>query len=217
MNIKKLLVGAVTSTVMLIPMTIPAFATPAQHLNWGSQMNPTACDTSESPLVSVNYKILNDGDAQYGTGKFWAMDSFNRNLKVYDLGKGNYCAIVSESGKFVTQPGIGSPLPTDYTTFTFAPLDGGITGTVEGGYVALFTATAFNPTLATHGNLPTSDYMCNTDPNCTNAFDWAAAYFTDANSSSLNLTNWGWVYHAGDNGSMVQSARSNYIGNILNN
>jgi hypothetical protein len=212
MKIKNILVGTTASLLMYGAFAASAFAAPAQHLNWGSQFNPSACNSVGTPIVNVNYKILNDGDTQ-PSGQFWAMDNYNRNLKIFDQGNNTYCAVVSEVGNFVAT-GIGSALPVSDNTY--GPLDSGVTGTVEGGYTGLITGT-FAPTVPTHGKLPTSNYNCNVDPSCSAAFDWVGAYFPGGGTVANLYTNWGWVYHAGDNGSMVQAAPSTYTGNILNN
>lgn len=210
MNSKKIVTGLATGAILLIASAIPAFAAPAVHASpaLGSQLNPgVTCDTSGTPVVNVDYKISNDADTAIG-GTVWAMDAFNRNLQIWQQTDGSYCALIREAGQFVTLAGV-SPINN-------VPLNAGITGTVDGGFTGTITGV-FTPSVPTHGTLPASDYQCTSDPNpsCPGAFDWVSAYFPHPTSVNL-YTFWGWAYHAGKNGSMVQEAPDIYLGDITN-
>lgn len=184
----------------------PTFAAPVAHLNTGPDLNASVCNQSGAPIVNVTYKIVNDYDSGFG-GNAWANDTLNRSLKIYDQGSGSYCAVVRDAGQFVTFAGM-SPLDTSVT------IPAGITGTIQGGYIGTFTATAFDPQLQVKGNLGTKDYACTDAYTCPGAFDWPGMYFSGF--SNFNQPYWAWNYQAGTDGSMVQ-ASSGYQGNILGN
>lgn len=205
MNLKKMAIGLV-SALLLSTFAVPAFAAPAFHENAGATVNPSSCDTSGAPIVNLTWKAINDYDSGVA-GNAWANDSLNRSLKVYDLGGGTYCAVVKDAGQFVSFAG-QSPLVPSVT------IGAGIKGTIDGGYIGTFTANSFNSQLQTNGSLGTIDYQCTSAYTCANAFDWLSTYFGGV--TNFNQPYWAWNYHAGNNGSMVQSSNG-YQGNITGN
>jgi hypothetical protein len=64
------------------------------------------------------------------------------------------------------------------------------------------------------GSIGTFDYKCDAFGNCPGYANWTEFYFTAI--SGFDLAWWGWVYHAGDNGSWVNSIFRN-SGNITGN
>jgi len=216
MNIKKILSGVAVSSVMLGSMVVQAFAAPQTTLNWGSQINSSQCPNGNL-VINVTQKALNDGDTRVGSG-FWAMDNFNRTIKVWQIAYNTYCATVSYKGQFVSLGGVS---PEGAGTIGV-----GVTGTVEGGYRStIFTGTLNpNPTfdgsnLPTNGSLGTIDYQCQpNDPGdystCSNLFDWVSTYFSS--TSGFDFAWWGWIYHGGNNGTWVNALSGN-LGDITGN
>lgn len=196
MNIKKFFVGVSASAIMLGSMAVPAFAAPAVHTNFGAQLNSSQCNTSGKPVVNVTYKVTNDTDS--GLFGNWATDNYNKSVKVWDQGSGEFCAVVKYQGQFITT----GPLSPQ----NGAPLSAGVKGTFEGGYQANFDGT-FTPTLKANGNLPSVDYSLG-------GFDWVGAYFSG--NTTFDQPYWAWNYHAGNNGSWVNASTGN-LGDIIGN
>ncbi len=97
----------------------------------------------------------------------------------------------------------------------------GVVGTFEGGYIVTnFTGTLLSsPTQNTRGNIGTFDYECNpTTGSCPGYVNWTTFYFSSTTGFSLGKLGdwWGWVYHAGSNGSWVNSIVGN-LGDITGN
>lgn len=155
---------------------------------------PTACNgTGTTLLVNVTYTLTNDADSGFA-GNEWASDTIHRTLKVWRESDGSYCAVVGDTGSFVTLAGVS---PNKSGTVT-----AGITGRVQGGYVATFTGTqASTPAYATSGNLGTFDLQCDTSFNCPGARPSFTSYFDPA--PSYTLTAWGWIYRTAENGTWV--------------
>ena len=86
-------------------------------------------------VANVNYTLVNDYDSGVA-GNAWANDTINRHLQVWQVGAGTFCAVVNDTGSFVTFAG-ASPGNT-------GTVAAGITGRINGGY----TTTVFSGTLA---------------------------------------------------------------------
>ncbi len=175
------------------------------HLNWGGQVNPGRCDATPGTLViNVTLQVTNDGDTRVGGG-FWALDDYNKHIQVWQVGTGTFCAVVRYMGSFVTLVG-PSPQGTD------SSIAAGIEGTFEGGYNAIITGTLKStPLKRTKGNLGAFNYNCQSnDPGdystCTGIFSWTGAYFDTG--YAFNYEWWGWIYHAGSNGTWVNRCGS---------
>ncbi len=203
---------------------------PGEHLDWGYQLEgdaETACP-SGSPVINVVHKVTNDMDSGTG-GNFWAVDEYVRSIQVVQTGVApdTFCATVKYKGSFETvagdSPGCDNvredghstckddkPPPGDEGDGT-ADLSAGVVGTFQGGYTATITGSlAASPGSRTKGSIGSFDYKCDptTDPGdrstCTGLFNWLDEYF--ASVSSFAFYWWGWVYHAGNNGSWVNAA-----------
>jgi len=200
----------VTALIVLFVLRAvpPVFAGPSEHLNWGQQLNsgPSECP-SGPPVINVVQKVINDDDSGVA-GNAWALDDFVRQIKVVDTGGGTFCATVSYQGSFTTFAG-----PSPGNTGTVAD---GVVGTFEGGYVStLFSATVkAAPHARVRGSIGTFDYMCDNAFNCPGFVDWTTLYFDGV--SGFDLAWWGWVYHAGNNGSWVNAISGN-SGDITGN
>ena len=83
-------------------------------------------------------------------------------------------------------------------------------GTFQGGYISNFSAILSpNPTARTRGSIGTFDYMCDVFDNCPGRVDWTTLYFNNGAAAPLSLDWWGWIYHAGNNGSWVNAITGN--------
>ncbi len=196
MNIKKILIGIFSSAALFVISAFPALAAPASHTNFGQNLNSNQCNTTGKPIINVTYKVVNNVDS--GFHGDWAIDNYNKSIKVWNQGEKKYCGIVKYEGQFVTT-GLLSPQNGNY-------LGAGIKGTFEGGYQANFNGT-FTPTIKTNGNLPLVDYLIG-------GFDWVSKYFTG--NTEFIQSYWAWNYHAGNNGSWVNASTGSF-GDILGN
>ena len=182
---------------LLGALAVGLMAAPPEHLNFGKKLNASQCDPSAGKLVlNVVFQVANDADS--GFGGYWALDSYNKTVKVYQVGETAFCAIVKYQGSFVTSAGTS---PSGVGT-----VGAGVKGTMEGGYQGVITGTLNPaPALDMHGNIGTYDYACSTaDPDSTcNYFSWISAYFNPGASFTYDW--WGWIYHGGNNGTWVNA------------
>jgi len=148
------------------------------------------CDGGKM-IVNVTYTITNDPDSGVN-GNDWATDTIKRHMQVFDLGDGTYCAAVNDTGSFVTLAG-DSPNGT-------GAVDAGISGRLNGGYVAMIPAATLDPSpaYATHGNLGSFD---------SSARPSFLSYFSG--SPDWDFASWGWAYHTAKNGNWLNAAAGN--------
>lgn len=211
---KQLILAAIAIVASFLFMSGQAIAAPkgTVHLNWGQYLNSgdTACPSGKL-LINVTRKVINSLDS--GTGlsdngnEWWATSEFNQHIKVFETENG-FCATVTYKGKFES---VGGDSPgcnlegIKNCGEDEGRLEAGVTGTFQGGYTRNLTGE-FNPTLRTRGNLGTVDPKCDA---VTGSCDfspsraWIDDYF-DGGSWGAYLW-WGWVYHAGKNGSWVNA------------
>jgi hypothetical protein len=144
--------------------------------------------------VDVHYKLLNDYDSGFG-GNNWANDTIDRHLRIWNQG-GTYCAEIEDHGKFVT---IAGTSPGGSST-----VSDGVKGSLEGGYITSNIVGTFAPPggLATRGDLGTFDLRCNVDSSCPGDRPGWASYFNPLTSAD-SFAQWGWIYHAGKNGTWL--------------
>jgi hypothetical protein len=197
------------SMVLYLILVSPfAFATPSEHLNWGAQLNSGSQSCPSGTLViNVVQKVVNDADSGVG-GNAWAFDDYVRQIQVVQTSSGTFCATVSYQGNFTTNAG---PSPDNTGT-----VGADVVGTFQGGYVSTtFSATlTTSPTYRKKGSIGEFDYGCDTSFNCPGYVDWTSFYFTGI--SGFDLAWWGWVYHAGNNGSWINAITGN-SGDITGN
>lgn len=142
-------------------------------------------------VLNIKHKVTNDEDS--GNAGYWALDNYNKHIKVWQLLDGTFYVVVKYEGKWNTfkgalSPGAGVAESKDAS------------GEFEGGYTATFTATSFT---SKFGNIGTKDYggskadvllgtygAGQTGP--TTPFSWLSTYFTGA--ASFNYLHWGWTY-----------------------
>jgi hypothetical protein len=148
-----------------------------------------ACKASGPAVVNVHYTYTSP-DSGLG-GNDWANDTINRQLQIWKVADGIYCASVTDQGSFVTLAGTS---PSGVGT-----VSAGITGKLKGGYTTtplILPGATFNPnTLPTRGDLGT---------------------FTAENRPSFlsyglsgDLADWGWVYQTQNNGTWINASTGN--------
>jgi hypothetical protein len=141
-----------------------------------------ACKASGPAVVNVQYTYTSP-DSGLG-GNDWANDTINRQLQIWKVADGIYCASVKDQGSFVTLAGT-SPGNT-------GTVSAGITGKLKGGYTTTPLTGTLDPSQPTRGNLGSFDH-------------------TDRPSFlsyglSGDLADWGWVYQTQNNGSWVNAS-----------
>lgn len=191
---RKILVTTVIVIAVGLGTAATALADSSINLD---QLDKSRCGAGEL-IVDVEHGVLNDHDSGVA-GNSWALDAYEREIRVWQTGVNTFCAIVRYDGEFVTLAGAS---PGGSSTVA-----AGVEGDLEGGYrTTEFTAT-FAPTRPTDGDLGTFDYGCDVSPSCPGRVSWFGFYFT--NISGLDLAWWGWSYDAGDNGFWVNSIDGN--------
>ena len=195
---KKRIIGLAVVIVAALSMTAVALASPSPVAGSSSAK---ACNTSGKALVNVHYTLTNDYDSAVGGGA-WANDTIYRQLQIFDLGSGAYCAAITDQGSFVTFAG-ASPQGT-------GTVSAGITGKIKGGYTTnAFTGTFDAGTLPTNGNLGTFDLQCTDAYNCPGPHPSFLSYFDNSGSINWSQPVWAWNYTTAKNGSWLNS----YTGN----
>ena len=184
----------------------------AVHLDWGHYLNSgdTACPPGE-PVINVTRKITNSLDSGFGENIYgtvwWAYTDFNQHIKVVETASGEFCATVTYKGKVESVGGDGPGCNTDENDDCGdqTGLAAGVTGTFQGGFTRELTGT-FDPRTDTNGNLGTLDANCSAETGTCDfsaSREWIYDYFPDGVWGSYLW--WGWVYHAGKNGSWVNA------------
>jgi hypothetical protein len=192
---KRVLLAIATAVLASMLPVVTAAANSDATLNFGSELNAAAC--GGTPIIAVTQTVLNDADSGFG-GNAWAFDNYTRQIKVFQLSDGTFCATTHYEGRFTTNAGIS---PSGNST-----VSAGITGSFVGGYRATqFTGTLLAPpAFSTHGNIGTFDYRCDLTFTCPGYLDWLTLYFST--TSGFNLDWWGWIYHGGQNGTWVNAS-----------
>ncbi len=176
--------------VGLLVLGRQALPAPTQP-TFGSFVNASGVPVGSVLVLNITHKVTNDEDS--GNVGYWALDSYNKHVQVWQVPDGSFYAIARYAGTWQTFAGALSP----GTGFPQSDAS----GTFEGGYVATFTATGFT---SAFGNIGTKDYggtkadvllgtygAGQTGP--TTPFSFLSAYFTGA--ASFTYVSWGWTYH----------------------
>ena len=191
---KPLLIAAVAAltAAMLLPAMASA-APPHPGQNWGSYVNASTC-ASGTPVIDITYGVTNDSDSGLG-GDWWALDNYQKLVQVWQQADGTYCAVVHYAGQFTTIAGQESP------GMNVAPLAGGFTGSMAGGYTATFSGSPnLNPGYPTSGYIGAFDLGGGAGGN-TASFGWVSTYFTVTDGfASFAAPTWGWAYQGGSCG-----------------
>jgi hypothetical protein len=197
---RRIAFGFATAMIAALLINVQLKAAPGHPtLNWGATVNAGSCNTGGAPVINVTEKIV--GDVDSGLSGYWAFDTYNRSIQVWDQHNGTYCAVVRYSGKFDAVAGQTSPGDNA------ASLTGNEDGTFEGGYIATITGTLLGtPLWRTRGNVGTFDYQCSLSGVCLNRVSWLDQYFNSVDDFSYGW--WGWIYH-GTHNSWVNSSTGN--------
>lgn len=204
----------------------PASAAPAEHFNWGHQLNATetACPPGNN-VLNVMYKIVNSLDSGTGTNDdgavWWALIDYVLQVQVVETDNNTFCAKVKTQGSFesIGGDGPGCSIAGNCGAPT-GRLEAGVVGTFQGGFTQSFTGTFDPGNIRTKGNIGTVDHDCDPTTNVTPCSGagitrWLSDYFTGV--AGFNFDDWwGWVYHAGNNGSWANKIDGNE-GNITGN
>lgn len=185
---------------------MPSAGFSAERLDWGGQLHsgPSACPIGPV-VVNVVQKVLNSVDS--GTGGYWAFDDYIRQIQVVQTGPSSFCATVQYQGSFTTAAGT-SPGSS-------GAVGAGVVGTFQGGYVSTIFTGTLKTGVRTKGSIGTFDYQCDISGNCPGAVSWPTLFFNGIVGFDIGGW-WGWVYHAGNNGSWVNASTGN-SGDITGN
>ena len=161
-------------------------------------------------------KVINAVDSGTGLNDYgfvwWADSEYVQQIQVVQTGPDSFCATVKSQGSFES---VGAIVPGAPTTALAALLKvrlaPGSLGTFQGGMINTFTGTFDPGGMRTKGSIGTLDGMCDasTATGCPGPVfsAWREDYFTGVAGSSLPW--WGWVYHAGNNGTWVNKTDGN--------
>ncbi len=160
--------------VLVFISTIGLAAAHGPRLDWGAELNDDNCDGEL--VINVAHKVTHDFDSGTG-GNNWALDDYNRQIQVWQVGESEFCAIASYHGSFTTLAG-QSPGNAD-------DISEGINGKMDGGYRLAITGASLKdmPDQPPHSNLGKYDYGCDADPSCPGQFNWLDIYFDAYNFS----------------------------------
>jgi hypothetical protein len=199
----------------IVTTSPPASAAPGPHLNLGHKLraSETSCPSGDK-LLNIVYKITNSVDSGTGTNQYgtswWATIDYVAQVQVVQLDSNQFCATVKDEGSFESVGGDGPGCANDSNCGQpEGKLEAGVIGTFHGGYTQTFTGTFSPGGNRTKGSIGTFDHAC--DPSvasggCDGAgvTRWLGLYFTGV--AGFNFDEWwGWVYHAGKNGTWVNA------------
>jgi len=187
-------------------MAVSSHAAPAASsaTTVSCSVNSATYTVSNSPpsgftkkVLSLSWRAVDDEDS--GFFGYWAMDTYNVGLTVWENSTGYYYAIQTFSGDFAVpqgalSPGSGTPEPAS----GYGTLTGVINGTITNA------ETFHKGTLATSGNLgdinyggTTSDILLGSYSNGqtgdSSSYNWYTTYFTPADPSNANFA-YGWAF-----------------------
>jgi hypothetical protein len=218
---KQMILATIAVVAGFLFMSGQTIAGPANNLNWGYQLNAseTACPSGDK-VLNVVRKVINSLDSGTGANDngfvWWAYIDYVQQIQVIETEPGVFCATVKSQGSFESVGGDGPGCVENSNCGTpEGRLESGVVGTFQGGMTLSFEGT-FNPgSMRTRGSIGTLDHNC--DASTAQGCDgpgfsaWLDEYFTGVSNKSYDW--WGWVYHAGNNGSWVNKTDGNE-GNI---
>lgn len=174
-------------------------------LNWRKELSSRK--PKGGPVVTVIQEVVNDIDS--GHNGFWAHDDYRRLIQMWEVGDGEFVAVVQYNGQFEAVGGQNEPGKNADGT-----LEGDEDGLIHGGYAAsLKGELQDDPNWPTHGFVGTFDYEgdvhAGTRPG---AVRWDYQYLVP-DSVTFEFEWWGWVYRGGDDGTWVNAVDED-CGNI---
>jgi len=188
-NMKKILLGGVLAVFAFVISVNFAFAA-GSHPTFGTFVNAGDVPAGSKLVININYKVTNDEDS--GNVGYWALDNYNKQVKVWQVPDGSYYTVAKYIGKWQTfagalSPGIGTPQTNDAS------------GSMQGGYTATFDAPSC---ISAFGNLESKDFggteadvllgtygAGQTGPT---PYSFLGGYCNGY--ENFNLNNWGWKY-----------------------
>lgn len=214
---------AITLIVGFLCLRGQALAEPADgiNLNWGHEL--TASETACPPgnlVLKVVRKVVNSLDSGTGTSDngnvYWATLDYVQHIQVVETSPNNFCATLKTQGSFESIGGDGPGCRNEVTCGEdVGRLEAGVVGTMQGGATLTFEGTFSPGNMRTRGSIGTFDNDCypvNGACNGSGFRGWVDDYFIEVPGFTYEW--WGWVYHAGNNGSWVNQANGNE-GNII--
>lgn len=203
MKRRQLLKGVAAGTAAL--SVVPSVSAAKQHCNlkWRKQLSSHIPDDGVL-VVNVNQAVVNDVDS--GNSGYWAIDDYRRHIQMWEVGDGEFVAIVQYNGHFDSIEGKTEPGETEY-----GELGGDESGVMLGGYAASLTGEFMDdPAWETHGFVGTFDYEGETDGSIPGYVSWHNQYLNDP---GFEFDWWGWIYRGGRYGTWV-NAMGKDCGNI---
>lgn len=122
-------------------------------------------------------------------------------------GNGQYCATLKFQGSFETLEGTSPNGGNEL-------LAAGVVGTWQGGYTYRFNGD-FDPQVRTKGSIPTFNHQCDFEFATCGGGDslldpptksWVPQFFIPESFSIVDFGWWGFIYHAGNNGTWIDNA-----------
>ena len=194
---KQTVLVVLAALALLLLVGMPALAQPT-HSTWGSFVNAGGVPAGSTLVVNVTYKVTNDEDS--GNAGYWALDSYNKQLKVWQgPDKTTFYVVGRYTGTWQTFAGALSPgSGVTQTRDASGPFEGGYVATFEfcgtinpGGYKANGNIGAFDlqgtktdVLLGTYGAGQTGP------PEPVSVL---GLYFPGY--QAFDYINWGWTYH----------------------
>jgi len=201
--------------VALVFILLASFAAAAKHNDIEKDVDKDNNDDKEDNdggaphggvlVLNIEHKVVNDEDS--GMVGYWALDNYNKQVKVWKLLDGTFYAKASYEGKWQTfagarSPGLGVVQSKDAS------------GEFKGGYTATFKGTFTPGTHKTHGDIGKFDYggtkadilkgkydpdgildtliFADDQTGPTTPFSFLSTYFTGV--SGFTQPHWGWTY-----------------------
>ena len=124
-----------------------------------------------------------------------ASDTIHRSLRIWAEPDASFCAVVHDTGSFVTFAGT-SPSGT-------STVSAGIDGVLLGGYVAMIQGSLSASPAYPSGNLGTFDLGCGPTLTCPGVRPSFSSYVDVA---SYDLPTWGWEYRTPHDGTWVNAS-----------
>lgn len=185
-------VGGGATAALATPPSAPPAAGRCPGLVGQNDAQPPA---GSKLIINAVMKVTNDEDS--GFVGYWALDAYNKHIRVWQTPSGYYYAVATYDGQWQTfsealSPGNGVTEPSNGS------------GPMIGGYVLTFDGTLLNPpSVPTHGNIGTYDFggtksdvllgkYANGQVGDSSPTDWVNLYFSGV--SNENEPVWGWQY-----------------------
>lgn len=159
-------------------------------------------------IISVTEAIQHDADSGEA-GNYWAFDTVNRSITIWNVGPDKYCAIVNyykssfQAIAGQTSPGKGGTLSgEEYGSFSGSALFT-ISGQLDVSDPAVW------PTSGKINEGKAIDYQCDASGNCPGYVNFVAKYFNG--SPTVDEPQWGWTYVGLDSGHQPPTSAGTWV------